>query len=742
VKAQPATAVAEPRAAALEQQLDYALNNLELAQESIADLQLAMDDVGWQRIIAGAEQEFTREGLRSISAACRIYSLKNPLVRRGMGLRTCYVWGQGVEISARANGRKPDEQDVNTVLQQFLDDPGNRRVLFGAEAQQRIERALGTDGNLFLSLWTRPASGKVQVRVLPWDEITDVVRNPDDSSEPWFYHRRWQETELGPDAMQRPTTVREALYPALSYRPKSKPKTVSSIEVRWDAPVRHVKVNDLEGWRFGVPDAYAAIDWARAYKDFLEDWARLVKALSRFAWRTTAKGAGQASAIKAKIGASPARNPATGEIATVGNTAVIGEGQILEAIPKSGATIDSESGRPLAMMVAAALGVPVTMLLADPGQTGARATAETLDQPTELEMESRRSLWSDVLRDVTEHVVRESVRAPKGLLKGKVVADGDGIETVELAGKTEGTVDIAWPDLKDLDQAKVITAITTAMSTMTIPPEIGLRLLLQALGVDSVDEIVDEMTDADGNFLWPGAPNLAAGPDATNRAGNGQDPAGAGTGPMVGDGPPADGTPPAAGDTTANPTSNATTAAQTDPLVTAAIEHATSGDWAALESDAAALDEAAQANAAPAVDLPPQWADQAAVDDDWRIDAALARGADVAAAYGGADGDALRRGFDIVSAEQQILGGQPPTFEAFTAEAGAAGDYKPTVDLDNRAVATAFMVGGYSATVGQPITACPYRDADAEQAALRRVWLTAYLRVRPADATGAGAGGG
>ena len=34
-------------------------------------------------------------------------------------------------------------------------------------------------------------------------------------------------------------------------------------------------------------DVYAAMPWARAYKGFLTDWARLVKALSKFAWRLT-----------------------------------------------------------------------------------------------------------------------------------------------------------------------------------------------------------------------------------------------------------------------------------------------------------------------------------------------------------------------------------------------------------------------------------------------------------------------
>ncbi len=518
------TVVDEVSPARLAEMLRQERDTVELLQENLSALELAMEDQGWQRLIAAGEREFTRDGLARITAACRLYAIKNPLIARGLGLRQAYVFGQGVEVTGRANGKRRDgEQDVNGVVQAFLDDPGNRRAAFGAEAQQRLERALGTDGNLFLSLWTRPASGRVQVRVLPWAEITDVISNPDDASEPWFYRRQWTRSVVDPATGVPTSTAMVALYPALFYRPTSRPRSIGDVEVRWDAPVRHIKVNDLEGWRFGVPDAYPAIDWAKAYKEFLEDWARLVKSLSRFAWRTTAKGATQAAGIKTRLAQMPARDPGTGQSMDVGGTAIMPVGMAMEAIPKSGATVDSDSGRPIAMMVASALGVPVTMLLADPGVTGARAVAESLDQPTELTMLGRRRVWTDALRDIAEHVVRESVRAPNGALKGSVARDDDR-EFVVLAGDTESTVDIVWPDLTGVDPAKLVEAITTAADTGTVPPDVVLRLLLSALGVNNVDELVDAMSDEDGNFLWPAPPPLGAQPPP-----HGQD------GPMVAD---------------------------------------------------------------------------------------------------------------------------------------------------------------------------------------------------------------
>lgn len=519
--------------AALTEAVHQSGNTIELLQESIADLQLAMEDVGWQKIIAASRIEFERRGLATISDVCRIYALKNPLIKRGLVLRRVYVWGQGVEVSARANGRRnrPGEQDVNAVLQQFRDDPATRNVLSGAAAQARNETALFTDGNLFVALFTKPKTGRVQPRLVPWEEIEDVITNPEDRAEVWFYRRRWVETAYNADGHPQQTT-HLAYYPAVNYRPsRGRPKSIGGYDVRWDSPIKHVKVNDQVGWKFGLGDAYPAIDWAKAYKEFLEDWAKLVKALSRFAWRATTPG-NKAAALRAKIAETPTRN-ATGELNTAGATALLPPDVSLEAIPKTGATIDSESSRPLAMMVAAALGVPVTMLLADPGQTGARATAETLDQPTELEMAERRQMWSEVERDIAEYVIRESVRAPQGKLRGIITRDEYDREVVTLAGDTEQTIDIAWPDLKDLDPAGIVAAIVQANSTGTIPPERVLRLLLAALGIRNVDEIVDELVDEDGNFQWPNAPPLSDGQAAAAAARAGGDPADAGAGPMA-----------------------------------------------------------------------------------------------------------------------------------------------------------------------------------------------------------------
>lgn len=501
---------------------------VEHLRENLADLEARMYEPGWQKLTAYAEHEFTRDGLQQISAVCRIMTIKSPLLRRGLSLRTGYVWGQGVQISARSTGEQG--QDVNAVVQAFLDDPGNRRTFTGDQAHEELERALYTDGNVFFALFTSPRTGQVQVRTLPWDEITDVVCNPEDRSEPWFYRREWwqeRRTEAG--------VVQErkiAYYPALGYNPPLKPRRLTFAnygdnqlaDVFWDAPVYHVRANGQLGWKFGVPDSYAAVDWAQAYKDFLTDWAVLIKALSRFAWRLTSKGSKQAQA-RQRLAAAPATDRFSGEPQRAGATALLTPEMALEAVPKSGATIDSESGRPLAAMVAAALDVPVTMLLGDPGTTGARATAETLDTPTERSMELRRSVWGEAHKRILGHVIDQAAKAPQGPLKGQVVRSTNDAEVVELAQDTDRTVDVSFPDIDDLDPTVLIDAIVKADQTGYMPPLIVVRLLLEALGVRDTDSIIEMLTDEEGNFRPPDGAAGKAGQAAVDAFRNGEDPA-------------------------------------------------------------------------------------------------------------------------------------------------------------------------------------------------------------------------
>jgi hypothetical protein len=505
------------RAAHLSEQLEAANNTIEVLQESLADVELAFEDRGWYRLIRESQRDMTDAGRKQIRDLCRVMTIMNPLIKRGLSLRKAYVWGQGVEITVR--DQSDSGQDVNSVVAAFMDDPKVRATIAGSQAREEMEQAAFTDGELFLALFTDPQTGKVQPRWLPAEEVSDIVTDPEDKVSVWYVYREYSERVLV--GGQLVDNLRRVYYPALGYEPQLKPATINGAEVMWNAPVRVVAVNRPTGGARGIPDSFAAVSYARSYKEFLESWAVLMKALARFAWQKRTRG-DKAKAVAAKLAERPGTDWRGGNPNGYGATAVNGSAdEYLEAIPKTGATIDASSGKPLAAQVAAALDMPVTMLLGDPGTTGARAVAVTLDEPTQLAMNLRREMWADLFRDVVNHVIDMAVRAPKGELDGKISRDGDRV-IVTLPDEDDRTVDISWPEFDSTPVDVLVTAIVAAAGTTVIPDLVTLRLLLNALHVDDVDEILEDVTDADGNFV---PPNASAGQAAVNAFRAGQDPA-------------------------------------------------------------------------------------------------------------------------------------------------------------------------------------------------------------------------
>jgi hypothetical protein len=522
-------------AAPLVEQLQHELRaeqdtNL-LLRESMADLVLAMEDKGWVDIASSVQRDFSPEARKTLTGLCRSMAIANPLLKRGMLVRIGYIWGQGVQVRARAAGEE-QAQDVNAVVQAFWD--ANQATFAGDEAHDQLERGAATEGNVFICCFTSPMSGDVRIRTALADEVVDIITNPDDRDEPWYYIRHVPQ-KVVEQAYQRGGTrtrnqVAKVAHPALGHRPQQRPKSIDGMPIRWDAPIKHVKVNPVAGWRFGVPDVYASLAWARAYKDFLVDWAQLTKSLSKIAWQATGATKSRAQKVASEI--TRANGSGIGPVPPLGaapsgpaGQAAVGTTDVrLEAVSKSGATIDANSGKPLAGMAAAGLGLPVTMLLADPGITGARAVAETLDLPTILEMGMRRLLWQAAFTEVIEYVIDQAAIAPRGPLRGTMSRDEWGQLHVTLTGEVEKTLDWDWPPLVDVDPVELVKAINESADTTIgrAVPVVLLRLLLNALGVKDVDEVLDKVTDDDGNFIDP---EVSAGDTAVQRFRRGEDPA-------------------------------------------------------------------------------------------------------------------------------------------------------------------------------------------------------------------------
>lgn len=485
------------------EQITQLANTNELLTERLAALELALEDRDWLRFLANGEREFSREGLRTITQIARLMYIKNPLILRGVSVKRLYVWGQGVNIHA------PDP-DINAVLQAFMDDPKNKAELTSHQARMAKEVELTTDGNIFFVFFANLSTGKTRLRSIPLDEISEIITNPDDSKEPWYYARHWQ----------RGIEARVEYHPDWRYNPDIKPATYNNKPVKWDAPVYHVKVGGFSDWHFGLSEVYAAIDWAKAYKSFLENWATIVQAYARFAFQlTTPGGKSGITAAKTKLqttlgtGNSSETNPAP----LPGSTFIAGEGVKIDPIRTSGATTSADDGRRMALMAMAVMGLPETFF--GDASVGSLATAKSLDRPTELMMQDRQTLWVDIHRNIFDYVLIQAIKSPSGPLTGlgrvvNVGDDSDGTEAILWNADIDKTIDIDFPPIIADDTGAKVNSIVDAATlkgqprAATFTDKTLAKMLLNALGEHEIDEEITKLFGDSDTLLNPPAPRV------------------------------------------------------------------------------------------------------------------------------------------------------------------------------------------------------------------------------------------
>ena len=468
--------------------------DLALVRESLQRLEQALYSPDWRWLTAMGEQEFTRAGLRQITDIGRLMRIKNPIIKRGVAIKRLYVFAQGMTISA------PDPA-VNGVIQGFMDDERNQADLTSHQARGERETDLQTDGNLFFRFFVNRVNGRVRVRSIDANEITDIVTNPEDSREPWFYRRNY--STIGLDGK---TTALVEFYPDWRFIPRSQLAFTDVLatagglgRIVWDTPVMHTAVNRMGRW--GVCEFYDAQDWALAYKSFLEQLASVWQALARWAAKLTVQGGRRGvAAAKTKLGTTLAGGTEGNPPPTTGATFIANEGTDLQPFRTAGATMSADDGRRLQLMAAMSFGFPETFY--GDANAGSLATAKSLDRPTELLIIDRQTLWRDIHQSIFQFALTWAVKAPQGALRGlgRVVREPDGnqvIERVVWNQDVDGRVVIAFPPVIEHDIREAVNALIDGQTFagrgagVGIPLETAVHGILAALGLDDVDQIME-----------------------------------------------------------------------------------------------------------------------------------------------------------------------------------------------------------------------------------------------------------
>lgn len=350
-------------------------NEIQFLSESLVDRVLKMDDVGWKRL-EGMDTDndggLTISALQNISDQLRELTAAHPLFRRGQQLRNAYIFGRGMSYVI------DDKPRFNNIL----NDPHNKAVVFSVEAHELANAALFTDG-VFILLRHKKHNNFI---ILPLKQLTSVITNPDDAMDIWYVQRTWSANG----------TEYKKWFAVARHKEAKRNVTIDGVSQPVDqnyvAYIKHA--NRQVGWTFGVPDSLPGLIWALAYSGYLNDNAKLVHALSKFAWKATnthAKGTQNVATKMLSVGDQVGAGVSTtGEFGSVG-------------VPS--AQVNFNNGQPLAALVSASFGVPVIALISSPGATGGSyGAAQTLDAPTlkgfEVLQNSWASFYDEILKDM------------------------------------------------------------------------------------------------------------------------------------------------------------------------------------------------------------------------------------------------------------------------------------------------------------------------------------------------------
>lgn len=481
------------------------------------DIELALQNVEWRREINLSWLEFSRWGIQQIILICRLHHIKNPTIQRGINVSAQYVFGRGVEVSS------PDP-DANATLKEFFER--NKSVL-GQVALTDLERRKFYDGNLFFAFFAdRLDSGQTTVRTIDATEVMDIVTDPNDTDRPWFYRRSWTERLFDISNGQVATTTKEAWYPALGYDPADKPKMIGGKPVMWEVPIYHRKCGAIAKWHFGCPLAYAALDWARASRRFLEACATVKQSLAQISMTLTTKGGqaaleGQKQQLSTMVGPQSSLwdpNPTPVNASIFGS----GPGTTLQAFKTSGAGGDPEEVRRFELMVWRVFGLPETF--GGDVNTGNLATAQSLDRPTELNFLEKQEAWREDLNVIARYVLQVSLGSASGQLReawerrkgtpGKVVI----MEAARVSRRGETVryeatppsnekieVMTTFPSIREGDNPALVTALVEAMTlgntqgqVVGIDEKAGIKKLYELNGIDNGEELTNDQYPEQG----------------------------------------------------------------------------------------------------------------------------------------------------------------------------------------------------------------------------------------------------
>jgi len=447
----------------------------------VADL---VDRMNWEQVSGyGGYSEDERR--RAVDDSKRMF--KYAIIARWIvNLWTYY--GMGVNVSIIAEDEAADE-----IWQDFWAADRNQRVI-AKDRMDELSRWLLVTGERFHVFFSSTLDGETTIRNVEPGQITSILTNPDDSTEPWFYERQ-RIVKGGVQTLYYPDW--ELFFNgdvAKTWRTAQREYTINGELAQQNqtaacmlfTPFVQLDEENLRGWPLLAPQG---TPWLRAQREFMQDRATVTRGKAAYIRRYQVSGGSRGVASVQRTLASAFQFGGTSETnppPTAGSSEVHNRAVDVTDLPMTTGAGDAKSdGEMFAWMAGLAGGVfPHYLGLGDAYRL---ATATSMEVPLNMQFSLYRNQLGAMLRKMVRIVLQYQERYNKAKF-----------ETYAADVSTDRLVE---NDLALISGAagQVYRDILTPLQALGdgIPPEsreqinvFMLQKVLEAMGAQDVQDII------------------------------------------------------------------------------------------------------------------------------------------------------------------------------------------------------------------------------------------------------------
>lgn len=349
---------------------------------------------------------------------------RNPLARAGIAWTTSFVVGDGGSLTYFA-------KEVREVLEEFINDPMNHFKSY----EREFCEALQVDGDLFIRFFDNRQGHTVVIPVRPW-HIHWLTTDPENYKQVLSYH-----------------------YVYAIYHDQPGQSELGTVDVPADEML-HIAINRLPYELRGRPEIFSILPWLKAYRDWLEERARINRRKSIYYFMTMKNSTPAQVAAKAATFRTP---PAPGSFI------VANDNMDLKSVESNIHAEDArEDGRQIKLMAIAGMRLPEFYFADGANSTLASASAQSLPalrKFADFQDILAEQVWSPIFRRAIQNAIdRGRIVEECDMIdaEGEPVMEEDGTTVRKI--KSVDAFDYVYPDVKEKDPKNLAQALEIAMA--------------------------------------------------------------------------------------------------------------------------------------------------------------------------------------------------------------------------------------------------------------------------------------